>query len=110
MNLFDVEYDGSDVSWNYDSSAVSTSVKQIQALWTQNAVKTAMVRSMLGELEAAAPEIKDVKAQSLSLVPVNKAKNYVPLMEMLKCPSLDEKVAKASGRKRKRPVKDNESS
>ena len=100
LNLFHVEYD-EDVEWVYDQDALAASVRQYQALWTDVSVKAAMLKASLHQMESrltAAP----APFQAECLVASNyKTKEYVPLMQMQLCPTLEEKLNSSSAKRRK---------
>ena len=98
LNLFHCEYD-SGLDWNYNSDAIQVTVKQLQELWTENAVKAAMLKAALDEISDNA-EVP-INMQADNLYGVTKTKDYIPLLNMDKCPSLEEKL-NAPGRKKRK--------
>lgn len=105
LNLFHCDYQ-EDLEWNFDNDAVTSTLKQMQGLWTESAVKATMLKTALNTLSARAVESKAINEpvvhQADSLSGMSKAKTYIPLMEMIKCPSLEEKLAAPSRKRRKK--------
>jgi tRNA pseudouridine38/39 synthase len=101
LNLFDCQYD--DVEWQYNEESLSYVLKQFQALWTEHQVKASMLRAALESLEEDqnGNGFPKVINQSSCLLPKSKSKIYVPLMEMDKCRSLDDKVSLHQAKKRR---------
>ena len=98
LNLFHCEYN-SGLHWNYNSEAIQVTVKQLQELWTENAVKAAMLKTALDEM-CGHIEIP-MTMQTEPLYGASKTKAYIPLLDMDKCPSLEEKL-NAPGRKKRK--------
>jgi len=96
LNLFDCQYPG--VEWKYDKTSVEFVLKNFQTLWTKNAVKTAMVRASLQQLE------EDSGIQVISqvdcLAPRRKEQNYTPLMSLPVCNSLEDKIKTVAKRRK----------
>ncbi len=96
LNLFSCDYATGEVDWCYDEEAIRQVVARFQALWTEHQVKATMLRTALDSLQAD-PKIMNlvdqVRDQLTPLLPKMKAKTYTPLLQMLKCPSLDEKIS-----------------
>ena len=109
LNLFNVVFD-ENISWTYDTSALTTTIRQIQALWTENSVKATMLKAVLNEIAGIAlPDRNKLLPifQAETLVSSNyKRKDYVPLMQMQSCPALEDKLG-SSAAKRRKNVKSN---
>ena len=99
LNLFCVEFD-QQVEWNYNQEALNSSIKQYQALWTDAAVKAAMLKETLTIMERHSTEPPSFQAESL-VASNYKTKEYVPLMELQVCPTLEEKLNSSSAKRRK---------
>ena len=105
LNLFQCDFDEK-LNWVFDEEAIQMSIKQIQDLWTEHSVKSAMFKDTLDTLYAKASESEiDVsngsEKQADNLYSLAKSKSYISLKEMMKCPSLDEKLSSSSGKRRK---------
>nr|ACO15264.1 tRNA pseudouridine synthase 3 [Caligus clemensi] len=101
LNLFDCSYgEEGNISWIYEVPSLKATLKGFQSLWTQHAVKARMIRICLGVLEERMPG-EVVSEQLASLLPHSKQRTYTPFLEMLKCPSLEEKIETANKRRRK---------
>jgi len=117
--LFDCEFEN--VDWIYSDVDHTDNIKHLQGLWTNQAVRTSMLKRMLENLEGIPVEksdssVTDVNGtnkigvdsnhtlptekknsnecyQLLSLLPDKyKPRNYKPLLERLKCESLEERI------------------
>ena len=100
LNLFDCQFDD-EVDWRYDEESVAFVVRRFQALWTEHQVKASMLRAALERLHGVQREsgYGAVEEQASCLIPMGKGKTYTPLLEMLKCPSLEEKVSHNEAKK-----------
>jgi len=119
LNLFECRYDDvTAADWIYEPEAVRFLLRQFQAVWTEHQVKATMAREALERLESDAAvanaamgncsnnshdkkgnedEGNDMQAllpghQLDPLLPRSRAKSYTPLMQMLTCPSVEEKI------------------
>lgn len=91
LNLFDCQYDG--VDWNYNDEALLIVLKRVQSLWTDHQVKATMLKAALDEIEDCISSDNCFKTfQTRCLIPNRHTKTYIPLMNMLKCNSLEEKI------------------
>ncbi|XP_068212417.1 tRNA pseudouridine(38/39) synthase [Palaemon carinicauda] len=50
LNLYGTTFEG--VAWQWDLEVLKSVISQLQALWTQNSVRTTMIRRMLWDLES----------------------------------------------------------
>jgi len=99
LNLYRTEYTGLD--WHRGAGTPVNSeltIKTLQKLWTEHAVKAAIIRGKLWELEAG--DERKMLAQAESLLIRRKEKNYTKLMDLPRCPSLEDKI-KTIAKKRK---------
>ena len=99
LNLFDCEYENLD--WQFDPDSVAYVIKQFQALWTEHQVKAEMLRTCLRELEGVFGEGLKVFHQTECLLPKSKMKVYIPLLNLKKCPSLQQKIDHRESKRRK---------
>jgi len=76
-------------------------VKQLQALWAENSIKATMIRTCLSELEPILDTPLDQQPGSLVCFGNTKRGSYVPLLQMLTCPSLEEKLGSSAGKRRR---------
>lgn len=83
--LFDCEYDNDDVEWLQDIESDDIS-RSMQALWTQHAVRAAMLRRMLSEQGRCGQHQTDC------LVPGSRSRTYRPLFERELCESLEDRI------------------
>uniref|UniRef100_A0A0C9Q1B3 PUS3_0 protein n=1 Tax=Fopius arisanus TaxID=64838 RepID=A0A0C9Q1B3_9HYME len=83
LNLFHCDYD--DVEWFYDDEELLLTIKTLQKDWTFNAVKAAMVRSMLEDLEDRVKSEESLSFQNEGLIQGVQSKIYQPLMERITC-------------------------
>jgi len=89
LNLFSAQYDG--VTWRCDPVSNEFVLRSTQKLWTHHAVKAAMVRNLLKELEKESGV--SVNGQLDILTPGRRRdKSYTKLLQMPVCPSLEDKV------------------
>ena len=105
LNLFQCDYDDQ-LEWNYNQEALSVSVRQIQDLWAEHAIKSTMFKEVIDTIHDKALQsgISDLSAkdkQADALYSATKSKSYISLKEMMKCPSLDEKLSSSVGKRRK---------
>lgn len=107
LNLFQCDYDPQ-LDWQYDDEAVLVTMKQLQDLWTDASVKATMIRASLDQLTSmvvvSKPEFKHPDRQIDELYGMSKIKTYIPLLQMDKCPSLEEKLAAPASKRRKNHV------
>ena len=99
LNLDSAVYEG--LEWVRDPASTEFVIKSTQRLWAQHALRAAMVREKLLELEETSG--LTVLGQSECLTGRRKERNYTRLMELPRCPSLEEKI-KTVVRKRKLDV------
>ena len=104
LNLFNVVFD-ENIVWNYNKEALTVIIRQMEALWTEHSVKAAMVKAVLNEVKGCGTMNSDdffPAFQTESLVNINfKRKDYVPLMEMQSCPTLEAKLGSSAAKRRK---------
>ncbi|CAL1295831.1 unnamed protein product [Larinioides sclopetarius] len=100
--LFDCSYD--DVDWIYNEESLKFVIKQLQNMWTHHAVKSTIIRSMLGELESLHSSDVVILNQAECLLPGVRPRVYKRLLERPCCESLEEKIEHYSKRQ-KRNVK-----
>lgn len=107
LNLFQCDYDP-ELDWQYDDEAVLVSMKQLQDLWTDASVKATMIKASLDKLSALVSDkksdFKHPQRQNDELYGMSKIKSYIPLLQMDKCPSLEEKLAAPASKRRKNVV------
>ena len=70
-------------------------------MWTENRVKAAMIKSSLLDLQKHLDEGSTSRGQMEFLLPKSRAKTYTPLLERLKCPSLEDRIEKNEAKRRK---------
>ena len=99
LNLHSAEYEK--VCWVKDDSSTEFVIKSTQKLWAEHAIRAAMVRGKLRELEEVSG--LTVLGQMECLTGRRKEKSYTRLMDLPKCPSLEEKI-KTVVKKRKLDV------
>ena len=82
---------------------MAATVRQYQSLWTDVAVKAAMLKASLSQLEGHLDtDLLSAPFQAECLVASNyKTREYVPLMQMQLCPALEEKLNSSSAKRRK---------
>ena len=88
LNLYKTEYP--DLSWVHDPSSSELAIKTTQRLWTEHALRAAMIRDKLREMEDACH--LDIHSQAEYLLGKRKEKKYTKLMELPRCPSLEDKI------------------
>ena len=100
LNLFDCQFEDV-VDWRYDEESLAFVVRRFQALWTEHQTKVSMLRAALERLHGVQREggYAQVEEQASCLIPMGKGKTYTPLLEMLKCPTLEEKVSHNEAKK-----------
>ena len=106
LNLDSAEYEG--LQWVEDNSSTEFVIKSTQRLWAQHALRAAMVREKLRELEERSG--LTVLGQMECLTGRRREKSYTRLMDLPRCPSLQDKI-KTIVKKRKLDIdfeKDNE--
>jgi len=96
LNLFACSYEG--VEWIHDNEALLHLITHYQSMWTENSVKATMLKEMLGQLEGLIDT--QVTNQCKQLVLGVEAKPYQPLLQRLKCSSLEERIDHYAKRKR----------
>ncbi len=100
LNLFACAHEPG-LEWQFDLDAVETTIKQIQELWTEHAVKAEMLKSVLCQLVENVRLNKMLNTQTDCLYGIGKMKRYTSMRDMVKCPSLDEKLSAPSSKRRK---------
>ena len=88
LNLYRTEYE--DLNWVHDPSSSELAIKTTQRLWTEHALRAAMIRDKLREMEDACH--LDIHSQAEYLLGKRKEKKYTKLMELPRCPSLEDKI------------------
>ncbi|XP_037090899.1 tRNA pseudouridine(38/39) synthase-like [Pollicipes pollicipes] len=88
LNLYDVEYDS--VAWHHDPAVLLEVTETLQRLWTETAVRSAMLRTMLDDLAAQHGVQPD--AQTRCLTTGVRAKVYTPLLRRPTCDSLEQRL------------------
>ncbi len=103
LNLFDCAFESDALEWQYDQESLGYVIRRFQALWTEHQVKASMLRAALKSLEAETRKrgFPPVTDQVACLIPKGRSKTYVPLMDMLKCPSLQQKISHTEAKKRR---------
>nr|CAH0104037.1 unnamed protein product [Daphnia galeata] len=91
LNLFTCSYSDDDCQWIYDADSLQYVISGYQTLWTENSVKTTMLKEMLNSLEKLAGGNR-IENQLKGLVYGIESKTYLPLMERQKCESLEERI------------------
>eukprot|EP00095_Tigriopus_kingsejongensis_P007450 snap_masked-scaffold403_size186359-processed-gene-0.34 protein:Tk07450 transcript:snap_masked-scaffold403_size186359-processed-gene-0.34-mRNA-1 annotation:"trna pseudouridine synthase 3" len=102
LNLFDCQYEG--ITWHHSEESLLIVMKRLQALWTEHEVKATMLKASLCEMQANAqlPSLKHFNRQTESLVPnKGKSKSYLPLMQMMTCTSLEDKISQTEAKKKR---------
>merc|ERR1712025_1058663 len=82
------EYDN--VNWNHDPASMDLVMKSTQKLWAEHSLKAAMIRGKLKELEVCFGATLSSQAELLQAR--RKEKSYTKLMELPRCPSLEDKI------------------
>ena len=95
LNLYRTEYQ--ELDWRSMPVSRELTIKATQKLWAEHALKAAIIRGKLEELEFGQQKML---AQAESLLARRKEKKYTKLMELPRCPSLEEKI-KTVAKKRK---------
>ncbi|XP_013409956.1 tRNA pseudouridine(38/39) synthase isoform X2 [Lingula anatina] len=103
--LYDCDYEG--LNWHYETDCHEETIKHLQTLWTEQTVKSTMLKRMLDYLEKVKitesqpdgtvreqpwQQYKTVQHQCSSLVPGNKPRTYKPLLEREVCESLEDRI------------------
>jgi len=88
LNLHIASYEG--IVWRCDPASTELVLRTSQKLWTHHAVKAAMVRNLLKEIEMKSGVL--VERQLDILQGRRKEKVYTKLMQLPVCPSLGDKV------------------
>ena len=88
LNLYRTEYQ--DLAWTRDPGSLQLTLASTQKLWAEHALKAAIIRGKLRELEAESGA--RVARQADALLTKRKERNYTKLMELPRCPSLEEKI------------------
>lgn len=114
LNLFHVVFDDENITWNYDTAALTLIVRQVQTLWTEHSVKASMLKEVLNEIEGIGSFDSDnmipvFQAETLVYNNHYKRKQYVPLMEMPSCPTLEDKLGSSAAKRRKNVIHDKSS-
>jgi len=89
LNLYSARYDG--VIWRSDPTSTEYVLRSTQKLWTHHAVKAAMVRNLLKELEMESG-VSVVGQLDILTTGRRREKSYTKLLELPVCPSLEDKV------------------
>ena len=104
LNLFACDYDDASLEWSYDQESVCAVYRRFQGLWTENQVRATMIREGLKEMPTFGSQneasFDPPMFQLDRLLPKGKTKVYVPLMEMLKCSTLEEKIESCAKRRK----------
>ena len=83
-------------------------LKQLQDLWTESSVKATMLRSALNAIEDKASSLisstTSMQVDNLYGMSKIKAGNYVQLLDMDKCLSLEEKLNAMPDRKKRKVI------
>ena len=107
LNLSYCEYKP-ELSWHHDSEAIMVTLKQLQDLWTESSVKATMLRSALNAIEDKASSLisstTSMQVDNLYGMSKIKAGNYVQLLDMDKCLSLEEKLNAMPDRKKRKVI------
>ncbi|XP_007431105.1 tRNA pseudouridine(38/39) synthase [Python bivittatus] len=105
--LYDCEFEN--IQWIYDHQVQEFNVTRFQQLWTNHAIKTQMLYSMLRGLDFAKMPTEPASSNSTTILwrevtpPVHnqisaliegvKARNYKPLMDRPKCEGLESRIS-----------------
>uniref|UniRef100_T1DKF0 tRNA pseudouridine(38/39) synthase n=1 Tax=Crotalus horridus TaxID=35024 RepID=T1DKF0_CROHD len=105
--LYDCEFEN--IQWIYDHQVQEFNVTRFQQLWTNHAIKTQMLYSMLWGLDFAKITTEPASSNSTTILwrevtpPVHnqisaliegvKARNYKPLMDRPKCEGLESRIS-----------------
>ena len=95
LNLFEAEFEDG-LEWNFSGESIAVVMKKFQSLWAEHRTKAAMLEAALHNLEGLEDVSEAEKTRGLMefLLPKSRTKTYTPLMERLKCPTLEEKIEK----------------
>ena len=88
LNLYMTEYP--ELDWTWDTSSMQLVMKTTQKLWAEHALKAAIIRGKLKELESVSGIVENSQAEILQAR--RKEKKYTKLMDLPRCPSLEDKV------------------
>ncbi|KAK2147538.1 hypothetical protein LSH36_548g04006 [Paralvinella palmiformis] len=93
--LFDCQFE--DVDWITDEETYTKLLRGFEREWTKSAVKTAMIKSLLGELEQLKPvkQEQEISYHNSHLFAINlesKSKTHKPLLERQLCESLEDRI------------------
>jgi len=88
LNLHHTEFSG--IDFRISEQSLQHVIETTQTFWAQLAVKAGMVRQHLEALESLATQT--VIAQVDRLTGRRKEKSYTPLLELPRCPSLEDKI------------------
>ncbi|GIY66176.1 hypothetical protein CEXT_745381 [Caerostris extrusa] len=97
--LFETSYE--DVEWIYNEESLKFVIKQLQSMWTQQSVKTIIIRKMLQELENMSLSKDLILNQAECLIPGVRSRIYKRLLDRPCCESLEEKIKHYSKKKKK---------
>ncbi|XP_052873260.1 tRNA pseudouridine(38/39) synthase [Anopheles cruzii] len=82
--------------WIYSEDDLRRTIVDLQSLWTQQSVKTTMMREMLATLSSVLKERFDSKdpisSQADSLTLGVRSREYCPLLERQRCESLENRI------------------
>ncbi|EFA02961.2 tRNA pseudouridine(38/39) synthase isoform X2 [Tribolium castaneum] len=98
LNLYDCHYDN--VNWIYDKEALNIVKAKLYKFWMFSSIKTAMMKSMLVDLEKEASELDHDSIDFL--IQGVKRKNYVPVMKRQLCESLEDKIQHSLKRRKRK--------
>ncbi|ESO90936.1 hypothetical protein LOTGIDRAFT_176790 [Lottia gigantea] len=101
--LFDCQYE--DVEWIYSEESHINNIKHLQDMWSQNSIKTTMIKRMLDSLgekqiqnSSGTIPCPKLPIQSNWLIDIKDSK-HIPLLTRPTSESLEEKVKSAKMRK-----------
>jgi len=99
--LFDCEFEN--IEWTYSKEAHAATLSHLQHLWSCNAIKSGMIKQMLGCLETqqfltSEESCKPVRHQANCLTPGCQQKVYKPLLSRQLCESLESRLKHFSKR------------
>ncbi|XP_044254066.1 tRNA pseudouridine(38/39) synthase [Tribolium madens] len=97
LNLYDCHYD--DINWIYDKEALNIVKTKLYKIWMFSSIKTAMMKSMLLDLEK---ETGEMHCSSDFLIQGVKCKNYIPVMKRQLCESLEDKIEHSLKRRKRK--------
>ncbi|XP_023289103.1 tRNA pseudouridine(38/39) synthase isoform X2 [Orussus abietinus] len=79
-------------NWFIDNHELTNVITTLQQDWTLNAIKAAMTREMLREMETILDDDEGIRSQSTCLLQGVQTKVYQPLMKRVTCDSLEDKI------------------